>query len=302
MSTRGWTLFAVLGLVWGIPYLLIRVAVGDVDPLVVAFGRTVIGAGLLLPLALRRRALRPALRTWPWLLAFAGAEIVGPWLLLGHAETQLTSATTGLLVAITPLLAIVIAAGVGIERLRRERAWGLIIGLAGVLALVGWDIDISNLPAVGAVVLAALGYAIGPMIISRKLAGVPPIGVIAAALIIASLVYAPGAAIVWPDAWTVESGVSIVLLGVICTGLAFVLFFSLIAETGPARATVITYINPAVAIALGAAILHEPISPGMLLGFPLVIAGSVLATRGGTRENRAPSVNAPALPQTEVVR
>ena len=302
MSRRGWTLFAVLGLVWGIPYLLIRVAVGDLDPLVVAFGRTVIGAVLLLPLALRRHALRPALGAWPWLLAFAGAEIVGPWLLLGHAETRLTSATTGLLVAITPLLATMIAAGVGIERFCRERAWGLIIGLAGVLALVGWDVDLSNLPAVGAVVLAALGYAIGPMIISRKLAGVPPIVVIAAALIIASLGYAPGAAIVWPAQWTVGSGVSTVLLGVICTGVAFVLFFSLIAEAGPARATVITYINPVVAIGLGAAILHEPISPGMLMGFPLVIAGSILATRGGIGESQAPNVSAPALRQTEVVR
>jgi drug/metabolite transporter (DMT)-like permease len=222
-------------------------------------------------------------------------------LLLGHAETRLTSATTGLLVAITPLLAIVIAAGVGIERLRRERAWGLGVGLVGVLALVGWDIDLSNLPAVGAVVLAALGYAIGPMIISRKLAGAPPIGVIAAALTIASLVYAPGAAIVWPAQWTVEAGASIVVLGVLCTGLAFVLFFSLIAEAGPARATVITYINPAVAVGLGAAILHEPINPGMLLGFPLVIAGSVLATRGA-RDHPTPTVGAPTVRAAEVVR
>lgn len=302
MSARAWALFVALGLVWGVPYLLIRIAVGDVDPLIVAFGRTFIGAGILLPLAIRRRELRPVLRSWPWLLAFTGVEIVAPWLLLGHAETQLTSATTGLLVAITPLAAAAIALGLGLEQLRWPRVLGLGIGLGGVVALVGLDLDLTNLPAVGAVVLASLGYALGPMIISSRLRGIPPIGVVAASLLIATAVYAPGAAVVWPARWTVASGLSIALLGVFCTGLAFVLFFTLVAEAGPSRATVITYVNPAVAIVLGAVILLEPISPGMILGFPLVVAGAVLATRGAGDKRDRPITSAAAMPQMEATR
>jgi drug/metabolite transporter (DMT)-like permease len=300
MSPRGWTLFLALGLVWGVPYLLIRVAVGDVDPLVVACGRTLIGVLLLLPVAVRRRALGPALRSWPWLLAFTGAEIVGPWFMLGHAETRLTSATAGVLVAVTPIVATVVAAGLGVEGLDGRRLWGLAVGLTGVLALVGLDIDFSDLGAVGAVALTAVGYAIGPMIIARKLADVPPIGVITGSLGIATLVYAPATVLVWPREWTAPAVASIGLLGVLCTAIAFLLFFSLVAEAGPARATVITYLNPAVAVSLGVVVLDEALTRGMLLGLPLVIAGSVLATAPRLRvPDRTP---APAVPQLEPVR
>ncbi len=283
MSPRGWFLFTSLGVIWGVPYMFIRIAVGEFDPLIVAAGRTFIGALLLLPIALHRRAIGPALRAWPWLLVFTGVEIVGPWLLLGHAETVLTSATTGLLLAVTPLVSIVVAVTMRVDHVDRIRLLGLAIGLAGVVSVVGFDIDLTNLPAVAAVGATAVGYALGPMIIARKLADVPPIGVITTSLAIATIIYAPAAAFVWPTRWPTAPTVSIVVLGVICTAIAFVFLFALVAEAGPTRTSVITYLNPVVAIALGVAVLGEPLTAGMLVGFGFVLVGSVLATRRSRR-------------------
>ena len=295
MTPRGWSLFVALGVIWGIPYLLIRIAVTDFDPLLVAFGRTLVGAVLLVPFAVRRNELRPVLRVWPWLLAFAAVEIIGPWLLLGHAETRLHSSTAGLLVAATPLVAAVVATAAGTDRLGPTRAAGLAVGMLGVGCLVGLDLDLSDAGAVLAVGGTVVGYAIGPLIISHKLADCPRVGVIAAALVVATLAYLPFTPAVWPTAWPADATLAVVLLGVVCTAAAFVLFFSLIGEVGPTRATVITYLNPAVAIAAGVVVLGEPVTGAMLAGFALVIAGSVLATRR-TRESRPKPA---AAPETE---
>jgi drug/metabolite transporter (DMT)-like permease len=283
MTRRGWALFLALGLIWGMPYLLIRIAVAEIDPLVVAFGRTLIGALLLLPVALYRKALAPAFRPWLALVAFTLVEISGPWLLIGHAETRLNSSTTGLLIAMVPLMAAVIVAWLGHERLDGRRLAGLVLGFAGVAALVGLDVHISDFAAVGAIALASLGYAVGPIIIDRKLRGVPPLGVIAASLLIATALYAPFAMLLWPLHASNQAIASVAGLGVICTAAAFLIFFALIAETGPARATVIAYVNPLVAIVLGVIFLSEPLTLGMAIGFPMVIVGSILGTarRGG---------------------
>jgi drug/metabolite transporter (DMT)-like permease len=278
MTKRGWLLFLALGVIWGMPYLLIRIAVESIDPLVVAFGRTLIGALILLPIALHRGALAPALRRWRVLLAFTLVEISGPWLLLGHAETRLNSSTAGLLIAAVPLIAAVIVARLGHERLHGRRLAGLVLGFAGVAALVGLDIHFSDFIAVGEIALTSLGYAIGPIIISRKLSDVPPLGVVTGSLIIAVLLYAPFAPLLWPTQATAAAIASVVGLGVICTATAFMLFFALIAEAGPARATVITYVNPVVAIILGVVFLHEPLTLGMAIGFPMVVLGSILGT------------------------
>ena len=278
MSKRGWILFLALGVIWGMPYMLIRVAVESIDPLVVAFGRTLIGALLLTPIALHRGALLPALHKWKALVVFTLVEITGPWLLLGHAETRINSSTTGLMLAGIPLIAALIVTRLGHERLDGRRVTGLVIGFAGVAALVGLDIHVSDFLAVGALLLCSLGYAVGPIIIDRKLSDVPPLGVVAASMILATLFYSPFAPFLWPAHPTPAALASVAGLGVFCTATAFVLFFALIAEVGPARATVITYINPVVAIALGALVLNEPLTLGMAIGFPLVIAGSILGT------------------------
>jgi drug/metabolite transporter (DMT)-like permease len=278
MSKRGWILFISLGLLWGMPYLLIRIAVVELDPLIVAVGRTFIGALLLLPLALHRNALAPAFRKWKWLLAFTLIEISIPWVLLGHAETRINSSTAGLLIAVVPLFAAINVTRLGHERLEARRILGLVIGFAGVALLVGLDIHFSDFLAVGATIVVSLCYAIGPIIIDRKLGDVPAMGVIAASLIVATLIYAPLVPFLWPQEVSLQSAGSVVGLGVLCTAVAFIVFFALIAEVGPARATVITYVNPAVAIVLGALVLQEPLTLGMAIGFPLVIVGSILGT------------------------
>jgi len=278
MTRRGWTLFIALGVLWGMPYLLIRIAVGHIDPLVVAGSRTLIGSLLLLPVALQRNALPPAFRQWKWLLAFTLIEITVPWVLLGHAETRLNSSTAGLLIAVVPLFAAVIVTRLGHEHLEPRRLFGLALGFAGVALLVGLDIHFSDLLAVGATIVVAICYAIGPIIIDRKLNDVPSIGVVTASLILATLIYAPFAPFLWPTEVTAAAVGSVIGLGVLCTAAAFLVFFAMIAQVGPARATVITYINPAVAIMLGALVLHEPLTSGMMIGFPLVLLGSYLGT------------------------
>ncbi len=310
MTRRGWLLFGALSVIWGVPYLLIKVAVRDLDPVVVAFGRTLLGAVLLLPIALRRRDLTPVLRRWRWLLLYTLMEIVGPWWLLGHAETRLNSSTAGLLIAIVPLIAAVLTAAVDrrqpeAERLSGRRILGLGVGLAGVVALVGFDVHLDDLPSVGAAVLTAIGYAAGPLLISRKLADLPPMGVIAGSLAVAAMIFSPFAILFRPARVSAESGWSVVALAVLCTATAFVVFFALIAEVGPARATVITYVNPAVAILLGVAVLGESFTVGTALGFSLVIMGSVLATsrqpgRGGPSADRlAPAAGSGPTAATE---
>ena len=283
MSRRGWWLFLALGVIWGIPYLLIRVAVMEMSPVFVAFARTLIGAALLLPIAASRGQLKPVLRHWKALLAFTLVEISGPWWLLGHAETRINSSTAGLLIATVPVLTAGILALTGRERLDSRRALGLAVGLSGVVALVGLDIDLSDGWAVGAALLAAVGYAIGPIIINRGLSGVPPLGVIAASLGLAALLYVPFATAAWPAHFGLQASAAVVTLGLVCTALAFLLFFALIAEAGPARATVITYFNLLVALLLGVLLLKEPLSPGMLVGSVLVVLGSFLATTGRKR-------------------
>jgi len=290
MTRRGWFLFIVLGVVWGMPYLLIRIAVETIDPLVVAGSRTLIGALLLLPLALHRNALAPAFRNWKWLLAFTLIEITIPWVLLGHAETRLNSSTAGLLIAIVPLFAAIIVTRLGHEKLEGRRLLGLGLGFAGVALLVGLDIDLHDWLAVLATIVVALCYAVGPIIVDRKLKNAPPLGMITGSMILATLIYLPIMPFLWPTQFTAAAVSSVVGLGVLCTALAFIAFFALIAEVGASRATVITYVNPAVAIILGALVLHEPLTTGMMIGFPLVLIGSFL----GTTRSRAAAAAQPA--------
>jgi drug/metabolite transporter (DMT)-like permease len=285
--------------IWGVPYLMIRVAVRELTPATLVFGRTSLAALLLLPIAARRRELRGLLPHWRPLLAFAAIEIGIPWLLLASAEKHLTSSLTGLLIAGVPLIgALVVMVSGGDERLGGRRLAGLLIGLAGVAALVGLDVHGTSVAALGEVALVATGYAVGPIILARTLSDLPSLGVIAASLALCALAYAPLAATELPA--TVPSGrvlASVAGLAVLCTGLAFVLFFALIAEVGPVRATVITYVNPAVAALLGVSVLGERLTTGMGVGFALVLAGSILATRKSAPPRPVPAaVAAPAEP------
>lgn len=278
MTRRGWLLFVTLGVFWGIPYMFIRIAVTELDPVVVAVGRTSLGALVLLPFALRARALRPLLTRWRWLLVYTGIEIVGPWVLIGHAETRLASSTTGLMVAMVPIVAAVILSATGQDRLGPRRIAGLALGFAGVALLVGIDIRADDLVAVVQILGVVTGYAIGPIIISRRLGDLPAIGVVTASLAIAAAVYTPAAFVLRPSTVSPAALGSVIVLALVSTAGAFMVMFALIAEAGPARMTLITYVNPAVAVLLGALVLGEPITAGLLIGFPLIILGSILGT------------------------
>ncbi|WP_157114553.1 DMT family transporter, partial [Nocardia niwae] len=150
---------------------------------------------------------------------------------------------------------------------------------------------------IAAIGLTTIGYAVGPIVINRALADLPPLGVVTGSLLLAAAIYAPFAGFLWPVRIPADAAWSVLGLAVICTAAAFLFFFALIAEIGPARATVITYINPAVAILLGVTALDEPLTAGMAIGFPLVIIGSVLGT-AGSRDKAAREGSAmPAAPE-----
>lgn len=281
MSRRGWWLFLAMGVIWGIPYLLIKVADGGVAPPVLVLARVAIGAALLVPIAIRRGELAPLLPYWRWLVLFALVEIITPWLLLSEAETRLSSSLSGLLIASVPILVAVFGRLTGgQDRLTPIRWTGLLLGLGGVALLVVSSGTSGDVGSVIEVLGVAVCYSIGPLIAARKLSELPSLGMTAACLAFAAVVYAPIAALTWPQAVPAAKVLaSLAGLAVICTALAFVLFFALIAEAGPARAAVITYVNPAVAVVLGVLVLGERLTAQMAIAFVLILAGSVLATR-----------------------
>jgi drug/metabolite transporter (DMT)-like permease len=228
---------------------------------------------------------------WRWVLAYTAVEITVPWLLLSGAEEHLTSSFAGLLVAGVPLVGIGLTRVLGLAEEMSARRWlGLLVGIAGVASLVGLQVGKVDLVAVGEIALVAVGYALGPLILAHRLRDVPGLAVVAASLAVTAIVYAPVAIARPPRHLSGEVVLSVVGLGVVCTALAFVLFFGLIAEVGPTRATVITYVNPAVAIALGVSVLGEPLTTGMLVGFPLVLVGSYFATARKPGDARPQSI------------
>lgn len=280
MSRRGWLLFITMSLIWGVPYLLIKVAVGGISPASLVFLRTGIAALLLVPLALARRQLRPVVRRWPMVLAFAFVEMAVPWLLLGSAERRLSSSLAGLLIAAVPLVGALLGWATGGERLGPRRLLGLLVGIAGVAALVGLDLHADDSLALVEMIVVIVGYAVGPFLLARYLSDLPGLGVTAASLAVTAIGYLPVALVQLPRHWPAGKVVaSVAVLALLCTAAAFLVFFALIAEVGPVRATVITYLNPAVAVTLGVLLLREPFTVGIGVGFVLVLAGSVLATR-----------------------
>ena len=290
MSRRGWVLFLSLSLLWGIPYLLIRVSVESLSPWFVVFARVLMASAILLPIAAARGELRVIRPYLPWVLVFALVEITVTWPALNFAETQLTSSFTALIIAAVPLVAALIAWRLGLDKLSGMRLVGLFVGIAGVAALVGLDFGTIHVASVSLLILTVVGYALGPVVVSQRLAQAPSLAVIGVALAINTVLFAPLAATHWPTGSVPASAWwSVAVLGVVCTALAFVIFFALVAEVGPARTTVITYLNPLVALVLGVLVLGEQITTGMIVGFPLVLLGSWLATRKGQPSESEPA-------------
>jgi drug/metabolite transporter (DMT)-like permease len=295
VTRRGWVLFVALSVIWGIPYLLIKVAVRDLSPASLVFLRTSLATALLLPVVIARGNLRALLPRWRPIVLFTVAEMAIPWLLLSDAERRLSSSLAGLLVASVPFVGAVLARlGGGHEPLGRRRLAGLGVGLVGVIVLLGIDLRAGDARALVEVAVVVVGYAIGPLVISRSLGDLPTLDVVAASLALCALVYAPfGIAQLPPALPSADVIGAVVALGVLCTAVAFVMFFQLIAEIGPVRATVITYLNPAVAVAAGVALLGETFTVGTALGFVLILAGSWLATGSAPRADRTARADAP---------
>ncbi len=298
MTRRSWLLFGTMGVIWGVPYLFIKVAVDHLAPPVIVFGRTFLAVVPLLFFAVRAGAIRPTLTRWRPLLAFAGLEMAIPWLLLTDAERHLPSGLTGLLIACVPIVGSIVGFLLGDRSaLAPRRVLGIAIGLGGVAFLVAADLG-GEAPwwSIVEVLLVCVGYATAPFIASRRLADVPDIGVVTLSLVFVAVVYAPLAWVTRPDepppadVWLAVAG-----LALLCTAVAFVVFFRLIAAVGPSRATLITFINPAVAVVVGAVVLDEAVTAATLIGFVLVLAGCWLATRHGSEViPDAPTVVEPA--------
>lgn len=287
MTWRTWTVFAVLCVIWGVPYFFIKLAVTELSPACVAFARVALGAAILLPVAWKRGALPAAVAHKGAICAFAVAELVVPFFAIALGERWISSSMAGILIATVPLTVVVISPLFGVkERLGARRSIGLAVGFIGVVALLGIDPVSGPLQwaGVACMLVATVGYAIGPLIVQRHLAEVDELGAAAASLAVATVVLLPAAALSFPDRMpSAQALSSLAVLGLVCTALAMWLYFSLIAQAGAARASVVAYVNPAIASLLGVFALHEHFGLGSVLGLGLILFGSWLATSGARK-------------------
>jgi drug/metabolite transporter (DMT)-like permease len=279
MTRRGWVLFIALCLIWGMPYLLVRVAVRELEPSTLVFFRTLLAATALTPFALKQGGLRKLLKLWPWILAFTLLEMSLPWLLIATAEQRLTSSLAGLIIGAMPLI------GVGLYRVMGERyrfdarhVTGLAFGLAGVVALVGINIGNGDTAGVVMLLFVDLCWAVAPIVVVKRLGGLSSVSVAMVALWINTIAFTPLAATHWPASISGQTILAVVILAVLCTAFAMVVYMSLVHEVGPSRSAIITYVNPLVAVMLGVVILGEPLTLSIAIATPLILIGSVFAT------------------------
>ena len=278
MTLRLGLVFAAVAALWGIPYAFIAIALDHgAEPLMIAWARVAIGAAILVAIAAARRELGGLRPHAPVLVAVAVCDIAAPFTALTFGERHVSSSLAGILVATTPLFVGVLAVAFDPSERPGRRGWaGLALGFAGVVALFGLGLH-GSVAGAALVLLAAVGYAIATLLVRARLKDVSPIAVGAAALAIAAVLLAPGAAVSLPaqgdrGAWT-----AIAALGVLCTAAAFALYYLLVARAGAARAALTTYLAPVFSVVIGALALSETIAPSALLGLALILAGSWLA-------------------------
>ncbi len=284
MTRRGFWLFTALSVLWGIPYLLIRVAVRQVDPSVLVLARTLPASLLLLPLVIYRREFSSMVKNLKWIVIFGVIEFGVPWYFMGTVEKHVTSSFTSLMIATVPLFSLVISKIRKVQENMTIQRWsGLAIGAAGILSLVGFDVRGSALKWAGLMLLVCVGYAAGPVILATKVREVAGIAVVAGATGVVGLLWIPYSVSHWPHAVALKTVLALAALSVACTVGAFLVFFELIKEVGAARATVVTYMNTAIAVVLGIVFLNEPLTTGIAIGFPLVLVGSYYATGSNSR-------------------
>jgi drug/metabolite transporter (DMT)-like permease len=283
MSRRNWFLFIFVGFLWGIPYLLIKVAVDELSPAVIVFSRVAIGSLILIPMAMRLGSLMPAIKAWRYVIPYAIGEMVGPWFLITAAEEKMSSGLAGLLVATVPIWATLIASMHGDKTVwQSKRLIGILIGFIGIVLVVGIESfsGRQSIVAIFMILVAAIGYAWAVTMVTTKIPHIEPISINGVAMVFTAIVYLPFALIYAPDkAPSVEALSSVLALGLFPTAMAFILFFQLIKDIGTARGSLVTYLNTAFAVILGVIILSEPFTLGIAIGLPLVLIGSYFASR-----------------------
>ena len=283
MTRKSWIQFGIVGFLWGIPYLLMKVAVADIPPPLIVAGRTLIGAAILIPIALRKNTLKDAIKGIKYVIPYAVLEMVGPWILITSAEKEISSGLAGLLVATVPFFASIFSSLQGDHSVwQPKRIFGLVVGFVGIVALVGIEsiTGTSNPKAIAMVILAAIMYAYAVLMVTTNLPGVDGIAINRVAMGLTCLFYTPIAIATWPsNPVSTQAITALVALGVFSTAIAFMLFFIVIVEIGVARGSLTTYVNTAVAVVLGILILNEPITLGIIVGLPMVLLGSYLASR-----------------------
>jgi len=286
MSRRNLILFILAGFLWGIPYLFIRVAVDHetgFSPAFVVFSRVFIGALILVPIAIYDKSIFAAIKGWKYIAVYALFEMAIPWILIGTAEQSITSGLAGLLVASVPIFSTIIASIYGDKSVwHPRRLFGMAIGFLGVFLLVGIEsfTGSSDPVAIFMMLGASVGYAYAVIYITNKMPGVSGVAINAIAMAMTALLYSPALFLAWPDHQVSQSAIySIIALGIFSTGIAFAVFFTVLAEIGPTRASLVTYMNTAFAVVLGVLILSEPLTIGIIVGLPLVLIGSYLASR-----------------------
>lgn len=286
MSRRNLILFILAGFLWGIPYLFIRVAVDSdngFSPAIVVFGRVFIGALILIPIAIYDKSFFTALKGWKYIAVYALFEMVGPWILIGTAEQKISSGLAGLLVSSVPIFSTLIASYYGDKTVwQPRRLIGIVIGFLGVFLLVGIESFTGSSDPISILMTlaAALGYAFAVIYITRKMPGASGVAINGIAMAMTAVFYSPALFFLWPDrAVSANAIYALIALGVFSTGIAFAVFFTVMAEIGPTRASLVTYMNTAFAVVLGILILSEPLTVGIIVGLPLVLIGSYLASR-----------------------
>ncbi len=286
MSRRNLILFILAGFLWGIPYLFIRVAVDSdngFSPALVVLGRVFIGALILIPISIYDKSFFTAIKGWKYIAVYALFEMVGPWILIGTAEQKISSGLAGLLVSSVPIFSTLIASTYGDKSvLQPRRLFGIVVGFLGVFLLVGIESFTGSSDPISILMIlaASLGYAFAVIHVTRKMPGASGVAINGIAMAMTAIFYSPALVFLWPDRPISHNAIySLIALGVFSTGIAFAVFFTVMAEIGPTRASLVTYMNTAFAVVLGVIILNEPLTVGIIVGLPLVLIGSYLASR-----------------------
>lgn len=282
MTRRSLFNFGLVGLLWGIPYLLMKVAVEDFPPAAVVAGRTLIGASILIPVALYRKTFKGAVLGIKYVAFYALMEMIGPWILITTAEQKIDSGLAGLLVSTVPIFATIITSLRGDHSVWQvKRILGIVVGFIGLILVVGIESLSGNSDplSIAMVILASMGYAYAVIMVTSNLPLVDGIAINGLAMAITTVFWTPFAIAQWPTSISLNSTLSLLALGVFSTAFAFILFFKVMAEIGPARGSLVTYLNTAIAVVLGVIILREPLTVGIIVGLPLVLIGSYLASR-----------------------